>query len=391
MNKNSQILRLSQSTSVRREHATPVRVWLLRRILRLGIVVLAFVGLLFSAVPSGASGNRATAPFSSYSVGIARCTFVDYSRSALNYSTIPYSSWSTSRTLVTEVRYPIAPVSGVPRDVGGAPPLVRNGGYPLVVFAHGYDVTPDRYGALLDSWARAGFVVAAPFFPDEQPSTVAAQHGVNTEGDLANEPADLAFVTRSLLTASAGTTVGCRLVSGLINPADIALAGHSDGATAVAMLAYDHGNDPQGNNYTRLRTGLDYRAVIILSGAQNTAQPFADEISHPDLLVIHSLADQCNPFHNGVTLYRDVHQINRWFLELQHGHHLPPFDGADRVAFPAVATTTTSFLEMALSSQIGASTFTQLARAHPLIARLFSGGAVPTPPRTSLPLYCGRN
>ena len=381
--------RKAASAHVASRRPNPIR--LVRHISALVTVALAFIVLTPFALPVGASGTRTTAQTPIYSVGIARCTFVDHSRGAVNYSTTPYSWWSTSRTLVTEVRYPIAPVSGAPRDVGGAAPLARAGGYPLVVFAHGYDVTPDRYGALLDSWARAGFAVAAPFFPDEQPSTVNAQHGVNTEGDLVNEPADLAFVTRALLAASAGTDLTCPIVSGLIDPTELALAGHSDGATAVAMLAYDHGNDPQGINYTRLRVGLDYRALIVLSGDQNTSQPFADEITRPDLLVVHSLADQCNPFHFGVSLYRDVHQSNKWFFELQHAHHLPPFDGADRVAFSSVATTTVGFLNMALESQPSASGFAQLANAHPSVARLFSGAVGPTRAPPTLRISCGLN
>ncbi|NNN09190.1 MAG: chlorophyllase, partial [Acidimicrobiaceae bacterium] len=46
----------------------------------------------------------------------------------------------------------------------------------MIVFAHGYDVSPDIYSALLNSWVRAGFVVVAPFFPDEKASAVIAQH-----------------------------------------------------------------------------------------------------------------------------------------------------------------------------------------------------------------------
>jgi len=46
--------------------------------------------------------------------------------------------------------------------------------------------------------------------------------------------------------------------------------------------------------------------------------------------VVQSLADQCNPMRFGVQLYDGIHQSNKWFLELQTAHHLPPFDGVDR-------------------------------------------------------------
>src|SRR5207245_982575 len=65
------------------------------------------------------------------------------------------------RTLVTYVRYPAL---GAPTatDVADAPPASAAGPFPLVVFAHGFAVTPAIYSNLLQSWARAGYVVAAP-------------------------------------------------------------------------------------------------------------------------------------------------------------------------------------------------------------------------------------
>ncbi len=262
----------------------------------------------------------------------------------------------------------------------------------MIVFAHGYDVTPYTYAALLDSWARAGFVVVAPFFPDEKSSEVAAQHGANTEGDLANEPGDLAFVTKAVLQASTSESAACPIVDGLVQASEIGLAGHSDGATAVGMLAYDHGDDPQGINYANLRTGVDYRAVIILSGAENTAQSYATEASRPDLLVIHSLTDQCNPIRNDVKLYDDIHQPNKWFLELRTAHHLPPFDGADVPAFRVVAATSIRFLQLSLQGAPPSTSLLAYGNEQPSIARMYSNGLGPTlnnPPR--LVQSCGPN
>ena len=59
---------------------------------------------------------------------------------------------TASRVLVTYVRYP--------RNGDGGP-------YPLVVFGHGFAATPGLYAPLLDAWAKAGYVVAAPLFPAE--------------------------------------------------------------------------------------------------------------------------------------------------------------------------------------------------------------------------------
>ena len=360
--------------------------------------VLALVATFLALATPAAFANGATrgihplAQTSVFSVGITRCTFVDHSRSVLNYSTSPPTLFSKARTLVTEIRYPTQLVAGGPSERPGASPVAQSGGYPMIVFAHGYDVTPDTYAPLMDAWARAGYVVAAPFFPDEQPSAIAAQHGVNTEDDLVNEPADLAFVTSAILQASATESPGCPLVSGLVDPSEIALAGHSDGAGAVGMLAYDHGNDPQGVNYAALRSGISYRAVMIFSGAEDSAQSYAAQASHPDLLIVQSLADQCNPIRDDVKLYDAIHQSNKWFLELRNSHHLPPFDGVDVPAFRVVVATTERFLQLSLEDTTTSSSLLAAANQDPSVAHIYSGP--PGPSLLNAPVIresCGPN
>ena len=63
---------------------------------------------------------------------------------------------------------------------------------PLIVFAHGFDVGPGIYAALLDAWAAHGYVVAAPEFPLTDPAVAGASLD---ENDINNQPADLRFVT----------------------------------------------------------------------------------------------------------------------------------------------------------------------------------------------------
>src|SRR5690242_18539158 len=70
------------------------------------------------------------------------------------------------RSLDTVVRYPA---------VGGP--------YPLIVFAHGYALTPATYRRLLLAWTAAGYVVAAPAFPLEKADAA----GGPDESDLVNE------------------------------------------------------------------------------------------------------------------------------------------------------------------------------------------------------------
>jgi pimeloyl-ACP methyl ester carboxylesterase len=247
----------------------------------------------------------------------------------------------------------------------------------MIVFAHGYDVTPDTYAPLLDAWTRAGFVVVAPFFPDEKASAVAAQHGANTEGDLANEPADLVFVTSQVLAASARRRPGCPILHGLIRPTQVALAGHSDGGDAVAMLAYDHGKDPQGVPFAQLQQSIHYGALIVMAGAVVPAQKYASEAGHPSLLLIQSATDTCNPIRQGAQLYRDIRQPNKWFLELTSAHHLPPFDGVDQSAFTAVAAVSTRFLESSLHVTTPTPSLMTYANRDPSVARMFDNQTGP--------------
>jgi hypothetical protein len=317
------------------------------------------------------STSHVSARVAGVAVGISACTFVDPTRGVLDYSTTPATLRSHHRTLLTEIRYPSASPSSSATPIPQARSLARRGGYPMIVFAHGYDVTPDTYAALLDAWVRAGFVVVAPFFPDEKASAVTAQHGANTEGDLTNEPADLVFVTSQVLAASARLRPGCPILHGLIRSSQVALAGHSDGGDAVAMLAYDHGEDPQGVPFAKLHTSIDYQAVIVMAGAVASAQKYASEVGHPSLLMIQSAADTCNPIRQGAELYRDIRQPNKWFLELTTAHHLPPFDGVDQSAFGEVVAVSTRFLESSLHVAIPTPGLMTYANRNPSVARMY--------------------
>src|SRR6202022_1175714 len=87
------------------------------------------------------------------------------------------------RDLRTTVRWPVS------RSGQVAP-----GGLPLIVFAHGYNVSAATYSVMLDDLTRAGIVVAAPDFPGES----TALPGPAVESDLVNEPCDMEFVATAL-------------------------------------------------------------------------------------------------------------------------------------------------------------------------------------------------
>src|SRR5262249_30078659 len=131
------------------------------------------------------------------------------------------------RTLLTYVRYPALAAAGK-TDVHDAPSARADGAFPLVVFGHGFALTPQLYARVLQRWARAGYVVAAPVFPLEN----ADAPGGPNESDLINQPADMRFVISRMLAASRGSGP----LAGLIDPAHIAVSGQSDGGdTALAV------------------------------------------------------------------------------------------------------------------------------------------------------------
>ena len=138
-----------------------------------------------------------------YAVGDATLTLVDPSRPTPSRGSVPPSPGRTLRTIIR-------------RPAGVSGPL------PLVVFAQGYDVEPETYEPLLDAWASAGFMVAAP----ECPGSAADLPGRPVQ-DYAAQARDLSFVITSLLDGRAGP----------VNARQIVVAGHSDCGTAVTILA----------------------------------------------------------------------------------------------------------------------------------------------------------
>jgi dienelactone hydrolase len=209
------------------------------------------------------------------------------------------------RTLVTYVRYPaVGSVSGgehrnAPADRSGGP-------YPLIVFGHGFRLTPDPYSRLLSAWARAGYVVAAPVFPLEN----AHAPGGPNEADIVNQPHDVSFVISRLLVATA--TRGDPL-AGLVDRRRIAVAGHSDGAETALAVAYDR-------YFRDRRVG----AAVILSGARLPGRGLRFPRPSPALLAVQGSADTTNLPRATDAFYR-LARRPKYLLILLGAGHLPPY------------------------------------------------------------------
>jgi fermentation-respiration switch protein FrsA (DUF1100 family) len=250
----------------------------------------AFIVVFACAVLPITVTKPAAGTASRHGIELRSFRFVDSSRVA-----IYRNGERGARRLLTYVRFP---------STGHRP-------FPLVVFAHGFMSTPATYTRLLDAWAHAGYVVAAPVFPVEN----ANAPGGPDETDLINEPTDISFVITQLLAADARPTGP---LHGLIDTAQIAVAGHSDGAEAALAVAYDHRFvDPR------------IRAAISLSGAELGGRTTWFGPGSPPLLAIQGTADTINPPRYASQFFRAA-PPPKFLLELIGGGHLPPYTTDER-------------------------------------------------------------
>jgi hypothetical protein len=237
-----------------------------------------------------------------------------------------------SRTLPTVVRYPTA---GADNGAETADAPARPGGrlFPLVVFAHGYDSSPDVYAGLLHFWASAGFVVAAPSFPR------ATAGGPLDENDVNDQPGDLSFViTKVLALAGAGGPL-----AGIVDPAHIAVAGHSDGASTTAGIGF--------NSCCRDGRVL---ADAVMEGDEHAfpGGHWFPAGAEPALLVIQGDHDVLNPPALGQAVY-DGGRSPKYLLWLVGAEHLPPYT-SDAAHLAVVEAVTTAFFDRYLKGQAGA-------------------------------------
>jgi dienelactone hydrolase len=252
--------------------------WVYRGVLRWACALTVCALAAGAPSSSGSTTIKRTAGF-----GVHVFRFVDRTRTIR----LP-SGRRVPRTIETIVRYPN----------GGSP-------HPLVVFGHGYTLTPARYARLLRAWTLAGYVVAAPVFPLENAN---APGGPN-ESDLVNQPADMRLVITRLLALN---THPGGVIEGAINAARIAVAGHSDGAETALAVAYDP-------RYRDRRV----RAAIILAGAE---LPHMGPFPHgsPPLLAVQGTADPINPPGDTYGFFRAA-PAPKFLLRLLSASHLPPF------------------------------------------------------------------
>lgn len=274
-----------------------------------------------------------------FAVGYHVETLVDTSRPTPANGAVPARS---SRTLQTFVFYP---ASGSPSQdgVGGAgvrrdaSPMPHDGRFPLIVFAHGFGTDPNlgEYSALLDQWASAGFVVAAPLFP----LTRGDAPGGPDLADFQNQPGDVAFVARQMVSQ---TKAKSGLLSGIVNPHEIGAAGHSlGGVTTLGLVANSCCKDPA------------IKAAVVMSGDPIRFPTGAvDYSSAPPLLLVHGNADQAVPYVSSIDAFNGA-SGPKGLLTVLKGDHDSPVTPTG-TAFPSVVRTTIDFFDRYLKGESAA-------------------------------------
>jgi dienelactone hydrolase len=306
--------------------------------LRRCVLPLALVSLLLLAGAVGVAGARSARAVGTldnaepaggprFAVGEIVVTYTDPTRR------VSYPGQSpVARSLTTVIRYPaLGDPSRV--DVAGAAPA--RGPFPLIVFSHGFDITPGPYARLLQAWARAGYVVAAPTFP----RTNARAPGGPDEDDLVNQPADVSFVISRMLAGS-GRSQG--ILSGLIAPGAVGVSGQSDGGSTALATAYN-------------RRFVDRRihAAVILSGAEIPGlRGYTFPAPSPPLLAVQGTGDTVNLPVSTDHFFRRAPQP-KFLLSLFGAPHLGPYTN-EQPQLGIVERETVAFLDRYLKDRLGA-------------------------------------
>ena len=266
---------------------------------------------LAAAAPQTVVG---TLPAPPYAVGVTHVTYVDAAR---------------GRTIPVTLRYPVMGTAG---DGEAQDEIADVGEYPLVVLAHGFDVSAETYRALEHQLAAAGFVVAAPDFP----LTSSAVTDSPDESDVSNQAADVSFVITELLDPSSVPDG----LSGAIADTPVGVVGHSDGGVTAAAVAYN-------STVADPRIG----AAVILSGAEARYDGLWFTTQSPPLLAVHGTDDEVNPLESSEQLFDDA-TGSKMLVTVDGGSHLGPF--TTDPGEPAVGALVGDFLRAHLSGDAAA-------------------------------------
>jgi predicted esterase len=238
----------------------------------------------------------------------------------------------------------LAPYRSLPTSVW-AP--VGTGPYPLVVFVHGYDKGPLDYARFCTVLASSGYVVAAPSFPLEDP----ARGFPLDRSELAAEAADVSFVITAVDAAGPAYRV---------DPAEVAVAGHSDGADVAVLVGYGRGT-------------LDRRVSAVVADAPDPMTGPVDPSTVP-LLLVQGTRDSVVPYAASQSVFATL-DAPVLYVSLIGADHLPPIAGGTPWT-PVLDTAVAGFLDGTIAGRGPDSTaLAAVLSRSPLVQVRTKGGA----------------
>jgi len=258
------------------------------------------------------------------------------------------------RTLLTQIRYPLA----------GGPASTRpaKGPLPLLVFAPGFMQCGGPYSRMLRAWASAGYVVVIVNFPHSDCKVGAAA----TEADMVNQPRDMSYVITRMLALSAAPH---GLFSGVLDAHQIAATGQSDGGDTVAALGANS-------------CCVDHRVVAVapLSGAEWAPMPGRYYAVRPvPMLFTQGSADTINYPGCSVQMYHADPAWARYYLNLLGASHTGPYWGTNHYERIVVRVTLDFFDRYVLGQRAAGSAMARAGDVRGLSALDgHGGGQLPT-------------
>jgi dienelactone hydrolase len=199
---------------------------------------------------------------------------------------------------------------------------------PLVLLAHGANGNPYKFNQLMETWARAGYVVVAPLFPRSSDT------GGNLVGDYVEQPADLSFVLDRVLAANRARRSPLRH---RIDPRHIGLAGLSlGGFTTYGTVFHSCCRDDR----------ID--AAILMSAILGPFPGGEYQVRAVPTLLVHGDADGLYP--QSVDAYPRL-APPKWFVTLHGGLHATPFEDDRAPSDDLVRAATTAFWDRYLKGR----------------------------------------
>jgi dienelactone hydrolase len=269
------------------------------------------VALTLAALPSALPAAAATRSALTFPVRRITRTFVDHTRKTPPNGAAHVEA-SDSRTLVTTIWIPEG-----------------KGPFPLIVYAHGYGGSGEGGANVVEPWAAAGFVVAAPTFPISS----RAAEGYAGVADIANQPGDLRFVITRMLALSRRKGP----LRGRVDAAHIGVAGHSlGGVTTLGYVERSCCQDP------RVDAAISISGTPLIGGTDFKGKDVP-------LLLVHGDHDPTVNYSGSSSSYARAGPP-KYLLTVLGGQHADFLAGGTSPAVGIVATTMLDFWNAYLTS-----------------------------------------